>query len=272
MVEARRKIKEVGRIGILRQIRVILVGQRSPQRIHSDIFTPFQAVEQRDAIEDFPIQIPRAYKRDIAVVHKLHVLDEVEHPIFFHKRGVRPRHTEQRESHTVPLRTGFEMGFDLAPRPHPPALVDAHFRVVVGVVTPRPFQSHGVRDAEDGCIAVGTDAALFGIDIGSAGLIFKQQTEVGHRDVAHIARCRIKPCRHVRSRTQRPPHTCCRPYGYRLIEEVGSRFVAVVRQLGFDAQAILPLAFKEEAEVFVVHHVIDLRPFRRQKHVVFVGG
>ena len=59
-------------------VGVVLVGEFSPQHLHADIFTPFQLFEQWDAVEDFTVEVPTDIGRNIAVVEKLHVVDQVE--------------------------------------------------------------------------------------------------------------------------------------------------------------------------------------------------
>ena len=261
--EARGEIVEIGRRCVLRQIGVVLVGERAPQGIHTEIFTPFESFEERDAVEDLAIQVPRNHGRDIAVVHEFHVLDEVEHRIFFDIRGVGPRHEQEGEGDAVPLGTGFHMRLELTPRLDPPALVDAQLGVVVGVVAPEVFHAHGVAERKNRCVVVGAHAALLGVDEGGTGLIFEQERNVAGVQERHVHGCGIQPrglqlierCRAAESQGSRGSH--------RLIEEGRGGFVAVVLNLGFDAEAVLPFAFEVEFQVPVVHHVVDVGPFPR---------
>ena len=41
------------------QERIVLVGQLPPQAFHTEEFTPFQLLDQRDTIEKFSLHIPR---------------------------------------------------------------------------------------------------------------------------------------------------------------------------------------------------------------------
>ena len=57
-----------------------------------------------------------------------------------------------------------------------------------------------------------------------------------------------------------------------LVEECRCRFVAVMAEFPQGTDAVFPLLLVEEAEVFVVHHVVYLRPFEGHEDIVLVGG
>ena len=92
-------------LGVLREERVVLVGQSSPQATESDVLAPLELLQQRYAVEDLAVEIPREIERGKTVVAELHVVDELEGLGLDDIAEVGLGHDEQRIGHLVPLDT-----------------------------------------------------------------------------------------------------------------------------------------------------------------------
>ena len=96
---------------------VVFLRERAPQHVAGDVFAPFQFFEQGNAVEDFAVHVPGKHQRGVAVVEKLHVVDEFKHVVLLDVREVGGRHDEHGVGHLVPLHAAFEIRVYLAPRP-----------------------------------------------------------------------------------------------------------------------------------------------------------
>ena len=114
-VEVAGEIEEARVVGVFGEERIVFAGERAPQHVAADVFTPFQLLDERNAVEDLAVHVPRDHKRGIAVVEKLHIVDEVERIVLHDEREVGRRHNEQGERHLVPLCSAFEVGVDFSP-------------------------------------------------------------------------------------------------------------------------------------------------------------
>ena len=108
----------------------------------------------------------------------------------------------------------------------------------------------------DGCVAVGGDAALLGIDPRDTGLERDVNLEVGRAQIAVMARGIGRGWRAVEG----------------LVKHLLRGLVFLRGGLELEAPAVFYLVVPEQFEVLVVHHVLHLCPFERHEHVVLVGG
>ena len=49
--------REAEQVGIITFERIVLVGQRSPQGAHTEHLSPFQLLDERDAVEEFSVHV-----------------------------------------------------------------------------------------------------------------------------------------------------------------------------------------------------------------------
>ena len=186
-VELAGEVVEVGARLVFFQIGVVLVGESSPKDVEAHVFAPFQAVEERNAVEDFPVHAPIEHQLCVAVVEELHIVDKVVHVVVIHISQVGAGHDEEREGDAIPLRAGGKIEVHATPRTEPHAFARAHLGEVVSVVAPHAAQAGDVRNAVDGRFLVDQDAALLGIDVSHAGLVLQQNGEIGGAQIAAIA-------------------------------------------------------------------------------------
>ena len=67
-------------VAVLFQIRIVLVRKASPQHIHPRcVRESSNRFDERNAVENLAVQVPVEHQLRIAVVEKLHVVDEVIH-------------------------------------------------------------------------------------------------------------------------------------------------------------------------------------------------
>ena len=132
-VEVSGEVEEAAVSGVALEEGVVFLRERAPQHVAGDVFAPFQLFEQGDAVEDFAVHVPRNHQRGVAVVEKLHVVDEFKHVVLLDVREVGGRHDEHGVGHLVPLHAAFEIRVYLAPRPEPEAFVNARLGEVVGI-------------------------------------------------------------------------------------------------------------------------------------------
>ena len=114
-VEMAGEVEEAVVVGVLLEERIVFVGQRSPEHIGADVFTPLELADEGDAVEDFSVHIPGEHERGIAVGWKFHVVDEVEGVVLHDIRQVGCRHHEQGVRHFIPLHAALQVGVDFSP-------------------------------------------------------------------------------------------------------------------------------------------------------------
>ena len=148
------------------KIGIVLVGQRTPQDLHANELTPLQFLDERNAVEQFAVHVPRHFERSIAVVEELHVVDEVERLVFKDVGKVGHRHDEQRIGHLVPLCASLDAGVNLSPvHRHPKPLVELGFgKIIVVLPAEDAVESHRVLQAEDRGIEVDGPSVLLGVN------------------------------------------------------------------------------------------------------------
>ena len=95
---------------------VVLVGKVPEEHLEADVLTQLQLFEERNAVEDFSVEVPVDEQGDVAVVEELHVAEHVERPaVELHEVGeVGLWGEEHGEGHFVPLHTTLQIGFDAA--------------------------------------------------------------------------------------------------------------------------------------------------------------
>ena len=116
-VEVSGEVEQAAVGGIALEEGVVFLRERAPQHVAGDVLAPFQLFEQGDAVEDFAVHVPRNHQRGVAVVEKLHVVDQFKHVVLLDVREVGGRHDEHGVGHLVPLHAAFEIRVYLAPRP-----------------------------------------------------------------------------------------------------------------------------------------------------------
>lgn len=69
-------------VAVLFQIRIVFVCEASPEHIHPDVLANLQTIDEWNTVENLAVQVPVEHQLRIAVVEKLHVVDEVIHIVF----------------------------------------------------------------------------------------------------------------------------------------------------------------------------------------------
>ena len=70
--------REAEEIGIAALEWIVLVGQCSPQGADTEHFSPFQILDQRNAVEQLSVHVIRKGHGCITVVQELHIVDQGE--------------------------------------------------------------------------------------------------------------------------------------------------------------------------------------------------
>lgn len=271
-VELAGEVIEVGARLVFFQIGVVLVGESSPKDVEAHVFAPFQAVEERNAVEDFPVQAPVEHQLRVAVVEELHVVDKVVHVVVIHVSQVGAGHDEEREGDAIPLRAGGKIEIHATPRTQPHAFAHAHLGEVVSVVAPHAAQAGDVRNAVDGRFLVDQDAALLGVDVSDAGLVLQQNGEIGGAQIAAIARIEARSVRRPEgARMVVALGVVVHAVGHGLVEEHISGLGHVVPHLCAPLQAVIPFLIVDEFETPRIVHVFHRRPLECHEHIVLVG-
>ena len=152
-------------IGVLLEEGVVLVGQSAPQAAESNILAPLEFLQERYAVEDLAVEIPRDIERGKTVVEELHVVDELEGLVLDDIAEVGLGHDEQRIGHLVPLDTALEIAVDLTPRLHPEALIDVCLGIVVAIVaTEESLDADGMSEGEHWGVEIDLKTTLLGVD------------------------------------------------------------------------------------------------------------
>ena len=163
-------------LGVLLEEGVVLVGQTAPQAAESDVLAPLEFLQERYAVEDLAVEIPRDIERGKTVVEELHVVDELEGLVLDDIAEVGLGHDEQRIGHLVPLYSSLEIAVNLSPRLHPEALVDARLAIVVAIVaTEESLDADGMSEGEHWGVEIDLKTTLLGVDECLAG----GKTELG---------------------------------------------------------------------------------------------
>ena len=131
------EIEQAPVISILWQEGIVLVGQMAEEEVAANILTPLEVLEQRNAVEELAIEIPRQHDRCITVGDELHIVDELVGIVFHHIAEVGHREAKQRERNLVPLILCLCIEIELSPCLQPEALVEGKVcQVVMVCVTP----------------------------------------------------------------------------------------------------------------------------------------
>ena len=70
--------REEEEVGVAAFVGVVLVRQRAPHAADAEHLSPFQFLDEGDAVEELPVHVVAEGERGVAVVQELHVVDEVE--------------------------------------------------------------------------------------------------------------------------------------------------------------------------------------------------
>ena len=169
--EVPREVEEVG-VRVVEGGGVVLVGQLSPKHIDTYTLTPFEFLEQGNAVEKPSIQIPCCEKRRVAVIEKFEVGDEIEGVVLNDVGSIGCWMDEEWEGHFVPLRSCLDIKVALAELSKPKTFVESQLgEVVVEFASQEFVETSGVAEREDRGIVVHLDATLFGVDIGDIGFV-----------------------------------------------------------------------------------------------------
>ena len=271
-VELAGEVIEVGARLVFFQIGIVLVGESSPKDVEAHVLAPFQAIEERNAVENLSVHAPVEHQLRIAVVEELHIVDKVVHVVVIHISQVGTGHDQEREGDAIPLRAGGKIEVHATPRTEPHAFAHTHLGEVVSVVAPQAAQSRHVRNAVDGGFLVDQDAALLGVDVGHAGLVLQQNGEIGGAQVAEVATVEARTVgRPVGARIVVPLCVVVHAVGHGLVEEQIGRFGHVVPHLRAPLQAVIPFLVVNEFETPRIVHVFHRRPLECHEHIVLVG-
>lgn len=254
-VEGAGEVVEVGTVGVLRQQGIVLRCEVSPEGAEAEVFAQLQVLDERNAVEDFAVQFPRAEERGIAVVEKLHVAQEAEGVVVLDVREVGSGHDEVGEGHAVPLRSSLELHVYAPPRGSPEALVDASFGEVVGVVaTQYALDAEGVLQGQFGRIVVCRYAALLRVHPLHARLIGERKGGFRSAEVVDVVLLVGRDCSRAEG----------------LVEEArrGAVFLHLCREAV--GEAVFVFSSVACAPVFRIEHVLNGRPFEGGKDVVLV--
>ena len=235
------------------------------------MFANLQTIDERNAVENLAVQVPVEHQLRISVVEELHVVDEVIHIVFVDIREIRLRHDEERERNLVPLRTSCEVEVHASPRVEPYTLTHAYLCEVVGVITGKSFQTHGVGNAINRSFLVHQDTSLFRIDVGDTRLVLER-----HRKICHVEEIPVE-VGEIASAIWSPR---CDGVGlsylrlvsvrHWLIEEMVGGLCLAVAKLCLPLEAIFPFAVENQLETAIVHHVLHRRPRQCTEHIVLI--
>ena len=74
-----------------------------PVSLKTDDLTPFEPVDERDAVEKLAVEVPFCYEGNMTVVDELHVIDHAVHIARDDIGVIGCGHKQQGEWHLIPL-------------------------------------------------------------------------------------------------------------------------------------------------------------------------
>ena len=242
---------------ILLEVGIVFVAQRAPQHADAQVLTPVELLDEGDTVENPTVEVPRHHERSIAVVHELHVSDEVERLRSYDVRLVGRRMDEQRIGHLAPLNASLEAEVELTPAAEPEALVDVSLREVVVVLTTHDsIEAHGMRNAEHRSILVDDTTTQLVVDVG-------------------LTRCIAQTCRDLRGLEEVAIARTTKLDRYRLVEGGEGHLATglVLLTLTDEGSLEAPVSLVVEGHLLTVieHHLVDLRPLECHHEVILIG-
>lgn len=117
--------------------------------------TPFETIDERDAVEKLAVEIPFRYEGHMTVVDELHVIDHAEHITRDDIGVVGSWHKQQRERYLIPLDGSAKIEVYASVGIEPETVERSQFGDVVAIVTTEDtFETDGMREVKDGMIMV----------------------------------------------------------------------------------------------------------------------
>ena len=260
----------VERIGVIGQLVLVLVGERSPYGAESEIVAQLELTEQGHTIEQFALQIPVNHERQVAVADELHVVHHGERVGLRDVAEVGLGHDEQQQGHLVPLGGGTEVELHLSPRAEPQAIVGGGLAEVVAVLSAEQLvDTEGVADGEHGGVFVDEHAVLLGVHVFLAGSISEAQHQLGGAQLGDERRGVAHEGRGVVGRGIGDEGNGC-------IVTQGLKVASGLVLLGLngcgDGEVVVGLVVELYGLTVVEHHLVDCGPVERGEHVILVGG
>lgn len=150
------EIEQAPVISVLWQEGIVLIRQMAEEEVAANILTPLEVLEQRNAVEELTIEVPRQHDRCITVGDELHIVDELIGIVFHHIAEVGHREAKQREGHLVPLALCLGINVELTPCAKPETLIEGELcKIIVVLSSDKTLEANGVRHSHHRRVMIG---------------------------------------------------------------------------------------------------------------------
>ena len=182
-----RELKQPSVSLVLLQIWIVLVGKMAPHALDGKPLAPLEFLDERNAVEQLAVHIPRECPEHLAVVEKFPVFHQTDCCLLLKVREVDRRQDEHWERYLVPLCLSDGMEIEITPTAEPLALVDAQLGDVAVILTAHEApKAHRMRESDFRTVEIDRQSLLLGIHIGNTRIIVDAHVEVGHADFLHL--------------------------------------------------------------------------------------
>ena len=130
-----RELKQPSVSLVLLQIWIVLVGKMAPHALDGKPLAPLEFLDERNAVEQLAVHIPRECPEHLAVVEEFPVFHQTDCCLLLKVREVDRRQDEHWERHLVPLCLSDGMEVEITPTAEPLALVDAQLGDIAVILT-----------------------------------------------------------------------------------------------------------------------------------------